>query len=85
MVPITLIIRSDYVRGMTINMEMRFMSNFSERTLARQKKEREITGEYHWLNEKLLVAEFQVTDTVENKTIYDFTKSNAFRVTIIKI
>ena len=34
---------------------------------------------------ELLVAEFQVTDTVENKTIYDFTKSRAFRVTIIKI
>lgn len=84
-VPITMIIRSDYFRGITINMEMRFMANFSERILARQKKERDIRGEYHWLNEKLLVAEFQVTDTVDNKTIHDFTKSKAFRVTIIKI
>lgn len=82
---VMLVVRSDYVKGMTINMEMRFMENFSERILAKQKKERDIRGEYHWLNEKLLVAEFEVTDTVDNKTIYDFTKSRAFQVTIIKI
>lgn len=82
---IILIVRSEYIKGMTINMEMRFTENFSERALAKQKRERGIRGEYHWLNEELLVAEFQVTDTVENKTIHDFTKSRAFRVTIIKI
>lgn len=80
-----LLIRSDYLKGVTINMELRFMENFSERTLARQKRERGRDEKYSWLNEELLVAEFQVTDTVENKTIYDFTKSRAFRVTIIKI
>ena len=84
-IPIFFIIKSDYVKGKTINIEMRFMSNFSERTLARQKKERGIKGDYHWLNESLKIAEFEVTDTVENKTIYDFAKSRAFRVTIIKI
>jgi monovalent cation:H+ antiporter-2, CPA2 family len=82
---IILIIRSEYIKGVTINMELRFMENFSERTLAKQKRERGSDERYGWLNEELLVAEFQVTDTVENKTIYDFTKSKAFRVTIIKI
>ncbi len=82
---IVLLIRSDYIKGVTINMELRFMENFSERTLAKQKRERGRNGKYSWLNEELLVAEFQVTDTIENKTIYDFTKSRAFRVTIIKI
>ncbi len=85
LVPIVLIIRSDYINGMTINLEMRFMENFSERTLAREKRERGIRGEHRWLDESLYVAEFQVTDTVENKTIYDFAKSKAFTVTIIKI
>lgn len=84
-IPIMIIIRSDYLNGKTINLEMTFISNFSERTLAREKKERGIRGEYRWLDESLYVAEFQVTDTVENKTIYDFTKSRAFTVTIIKI
>lgn len=84
-VPIMIIIRSDYLNGKTINLEMTFISNFSERTLAREKRERGIRGEHHWLNESLIVAEFQVTDTVDNKTIYDFAKSRAFMVTIIKI
>ncbi|MBR3787499.1 MAG: cation:proton antiporter [Firmicutes bacterium] len=85
LVPIMIIIRSDYLNGKTINLEMTFISNFSERTLAREKKERGIRGEYRWLDESLYVAEFQVTDTIENKTIYDFAKSKAFTVTIIKI
>jgi len=85
LIPIIMIIRSDYITGMTINMEMRFMANFSERMLAAQKKERRLQGEHRWLDESLLVAEFQVTDSVNNRTIYDFTKSNAFQVTIIRI
>lgn len=85
LIPIMLIIRSDYINGMTINLEMRFMENFSERTLAREKRERGIRGAHRWLDESLYVAEFQVTDTVDNKTIYDFAKSRAFTVTIIKI
>ena len=84
-VPILIIIRSDYLNGMTINLELRFISNFSERTLAREKKERGIRGAHRWLYESLYVAEFQVTDTVENKTIYDFAKRRGFTVTIIKI
>ena len=82
---VIVIVRSEYIRGMTINMEMRFMGNFSERTLARQKKERGQKGDYHWLNEKLFVAEFQVTGETEGKTILDFTNHRSFRVTIIKI
>ena len=85
LVYVVMVLRSEYIRGMTINMEMHFMSNFSERTLARQKKERGQKGDYHWLNEELFVAEFQVTSAVENKTILDFTNHRSFRVTIIKI
>lgn len=82
---VTFIIRSDYIKGKTINIEKRFMSNFHERTLARQKREAGIKGGHRWMDESLLVAEFRVTDTVENRTIYDFTKSRAFRLAIIKI
>lgn len=84
-IPIIFIVRSDYIRGLSINMEMRFMSNFSEKTLAKEKKERGLTGDYHWLNESLFVAEFQVTNTRENHTILDFGKQRAFRVGIIRI
>ncbi|HIU26486.1 MAG TPA: cation:proton antiporter [Candidatus Copromorpha excrementigallinarum] len=84
-IPIMFIVRSDYIKGKTINIEKRFMSNFNERTLARQKREKGIKGGHRWMDESLLVAEFRVTDTVENRTIYDFTKSRIFRLTVIKI
>ena len=84
-IPIMIIIRSDYINGMTIALELRFLSNFSEKTLAKEKKERGIRGEHHWLNESLFVAEFQVKNTDDHKMIYDFAKSKAFTVTIIKI
>lgn len=84
-VPVILVIRSDWITGVTINMEMRFISNFSERILERQKKERGVKGDVHWLNESLFVAEFRVIDTDERKTIFDFASDRAFRVTIIRI
>ncbi|NLD19099.1 MAG: sodium:proton antiporter [Clostridiales bacterium] len=84
-IPIIFIIRSDYIKGKTINIELRFISNFEEKTLSRQKKERGVKGEIHWLNEAMFVTEFEVLDTKEFKTIYDFSKSRAFMVTIIRI
>ena len=84
-IPIFLIIRSDWLRGVTIDMEMRFIANFSEKTLARQKKERGMKGQAHWLNESLFVAEFRVTDTDERDTIFDFASDRAFKVTVIRI
>lgn len=79
------IIRSDYIKGKTLNMEMRFLSNFSEKTLEKEKKERGLKGQFKWINESLFVAEFQVTDTSQKKTILDFARDRAFRVTIIRI
>ncbi len=84
-VPIILIVRSEWITGVTINMEMRFIANFAEHTLARQKKERGEKGRPRWLNESMMVAEFRVTDTDERKTILDFASSRAFKVTIIRI
>lgn len=84
-VPIVFIVRSDYINGMTINMEIRFMTNFSEKTLAKEKKERGLNDDYHWLNESLFVAEFQVTNAKENMVIGDFTKKPSSRVGIIRM
>ena len=84
-IPIIFIVRSDWLTGVTINMQMRFVANFSEHTLARQKKERGLKGDYHWLNESLFIAEFRVIDTDERRTIFDFASDPSFRVTIIRI
>ena len=44
-IPVAIIVHSDYVKGKTIDLEMRFVSNFSEKTLAKAKKERGIKKE----------------------------------------
>ncbi len=85
LVPITLIIRSTWMNGVTIAMEKRFAANFSERILAKAKADREKGKDYRWLNESLYVVEFEITDPNFKKTIYDFTKRKDFIVTIIRI
>lgn len=82
---IIFIIRSDYIKGKTLKMEMRFIENFYETTLERQKKERSIKGEYHWLDEAFYVVEFKVTETLKENTIIQFCQSRFFHVTIIKV
>ena len=84
-VPIILIIRSEWITGVTIDMKMRFIANFSEKTLARQKKERGQKGPGHWMDESLLVAEFKIIDQQFKKTIKEFADSPAFKVTVIRI
>ena len=84
-VPVLFIIRSDWLSGVTINMQMRFVANFSEHTLAREKRERGAKGDIHWLNESLFIAEFRVIDTDDRKTIFDFASDPSFRVTIVRI
>lgn len=84
-IPIAMIVHSDYIKGKAIDLEMRFLSNFSEKTLAKAKKERGIKGNYVWLNESLLVAEFQVINADGYQTIYEFTNRRSFQVEIIKI
>ena len=84
LIPVFLIIRSDYIRGVAIDIELRFMSNFSQKTLDREKKERG-GGNMRMINESLYVAEFQVLDLKKNVRVIDLTKRRDFHVTIIKI
>lgn len=75
--------RSNYLDGKTLKMEVRFMENFYESTLERQKQERGITGEYHWLDESFYVVEFNVIKTIEKNTLLEFFKN--YHVTVIKV
>ena len=84
-IPIVFIVRSEWISGVTNNMKMQFLANFSEKTLARAKAERAVGGEHHWLDESLYVRECRVTDTDKMQTILDFAGHMAFRVTIIRI
>lgn len=77
--------RSNWLDGRTIKMEVQFMENFYEATLERQRQERGIKGEYHWLDESFYVVQFDVTKTIEKNTLLEFFQSRFYHVTIIKI
>lgn len=79
------VIRSNWLNGVTMDMERRFTSNFAQNILDRQKRERKLNDNYRWLDESLYVVEFKVTDADYNETIYDFTSRKTFVVTIIRI
>ncbi len=88
MIPVMIIIRSDFLKGVTITMEKRFIANFSEKTLEKQKLQQghlNRKGGFHWLNESLYVVEFQITAEGFNKTVEEITKDRAFMVAIIRI
>lgn len=84
-IAVILIVQSDFIKGKTLKMEMQFVENFYESTLEREKKERGIHGDYHWLDESLFVVEFEVLQTIRKNTILEFCRSAFFHVTIIKL
>ena len=84
MIPVILIVRSNYLRGVAIDIELRFMANFSQKTLEREKKERG-GGNIRMINESLYVAEFKVQELKKPVRVIDLTKRRGFHVNIIKI
>ena len=84
LIPVILIVRSQFIRGLAIDIELRFMSNFSQKTLAREKRERG-GGNMRMINESLYVAEFKVLDLKKSVKVVDVTRRRGFHVTIIKI
>ncbi|MDO4870004.1 MAG: cation:proton antiporter [Bacillota bacterium] len=84
-IPIVFMVRSEYLNGVTINMEKHFAANFSERILAKEKKERGISSDYHWLDESLYVIEFKIIAPDFEKTILEIADRREFVVTIIRI
>jgi len=84
-IPIIFIVRSDYLNGVTINMEKHFAANFMERTLAKEKRERGKNSEVRWLDESLYVVEFEVIAEDFAKTIFEIANRRDFVVTIIRI
>ncbi len=76
-------IRSDFLKGRTIKMEARFISNFNERLLdnwkSEHKKNKENKGKV-WIDEKLYISSFKIGDdntsemsfdTMFNKKLFD--------------
>nr|WP_315024272.1 cation:proton antiporter [uncultured Aminipila sp.] len=78
-------IKSDFMASNSIKIETRFIANFNERILEKKKKERGITEEYRWLDETLLVEEYEVNEILIEKPEKSFFARRKLGVQIIKI
>ncbi|QAT42716.1 cation:proton antiporter [Aminipila luticellarii] len=53
-------VKSDFMASNSIKIETRFIANFNERILEKKKKERGIVKNYRWLDETLLIEQFEI-------------------------
>lgn len=85
LIPVWIIIRSDYLKGIAIDIELRFMSNFSQKTLAKEKKERGIRGTMRVITDSIHVTEYRVDNLKSSATLRDFPLFRRFHINVIKI
>ncbi len=79
------VVKSDYMRGKTKAIEMSFIANFYEKTLAKRKKERALTGKYHWLDEALYVVRLKILADEDTLYVKDIGRNMHVSVGIIKV
>lgn len=79
------VVKSDYMRGKTKAIEMSFIANFYEKTLAKRKKERALTGKYHWLDEALYVVRLKILTDEDKLYVKDIGRNMQVSVGIIKV
>ncbi len=79
------VVKSDYMRGKTKAIEMSFIANFYEKTLAKRKKERALTGKYHWLDEALYVVRLKIVADEDALYVKDIGRNMHVNVGIIKV
>lgn len=86
LLPASMIIKSDYIRGKTKSMEMSFVANFYERTLDKEKKELGFRGNHHWLDESLHVARFKIVRELNGSImVKDIGRNPHVHVGVIKV
>lgn len=85
LIPAYYVVQSDYVRGVTKHMEMKFVANFNERTLATRRKEKKyINGTHPWLDEEIHVIKFRIIDD-KYRTVKDIGRNPHVHVGIIRV
>lgn len=79
------IARSNFMSSAAINMELRFISNFSERTLADLKEERKLDENHKWLVDNIFVCKIRLTGELKSTSIEQLIGTNLVHVLVIKI
>lgn len=84
-IPASLIVRSEYIRGKTKRIEMSFVANFYEKTLAARKRERARMGTHNWLDQSIHVVRFCIVSAEEGLKVMDVGRSRYVHLGIIKV
>lgn len=82
---LVVVIRSDFLKGQTIRIEARFISNFNEKLLHHMMEERKVSGDEYWLGNRVSVVEFMVAETGRYKNVKDLYDNRMLNLLIIKI
>ncbi|MHC1722552.1 MAG: cation:proton antiporter [Aminipila sp.] len=78
-------VKSDFMISNSIKIETRFIANFNERILEKNKKERGLNKEYRWIDETLLVEIYEIKKIMTEKPERGFYARRKLGVQIIKI
>lgn len=85
LVAVGFVLKSNFMSSTAIKMELRFLSNFSEKQLAMRKKDRMENGKRPYVDEQLHVCEVIIVDEPKRKTVKELTGNRWIDILIIKI
>ncbi|MGN0670991.1 MAG: TrkA C-terminal domain-containing protein, partial [Anaerovoracaceae bacterium] len=84
-VVVAVIARSNYMSSAAINMELRFISNFSDKTLAAHKEKRKLDHDHKWLVDNIYICKIRLTGELKSQTLQQVIGTSMVHVLVIKI
>lgn len=82
---IIMIVKSDFIYGSTMKMEMKFITNMNEKTLQKARRERALDSNHAWLDKQLNVCRVTVAEAADAQKLYRLNKRIYGNVKIIKV
>ena len=78
-------VKSDFMSSAAIKMEMQFISNLSEKQLAKLQQERKYKSNHIWLDEVIHICEIEITSEPKKKTVKELAGNKYLGILVIKI
>ncbi len=78
-------VKSDFMSSAAIKMEMQFISNLSEKQLAKLQQERKYKKNHIWLDEVIHICEVEITSEPKRKTVKELAGNKFLGILVIKI
>lgn len=78
-------VKSDFMSGAAIKMEMQFISNLSEKQLDKLQQERKYKSNHMWLDEVIHICEIEITSEPKRATVKELAGNKYLGILVIKI